>query len=75
MSVENEEKYSMIYLLEMSKAKAKKTKMAVDLNAPPPPSLLALFWNVLGIIVGLAMAYHHKWYQYIQAHYYINIYN
>jgi len=27
---------------------------------------LSLIWNIVGILVGLAIAYHHTWYLYIQ---------
>ena len=31
-----------------------------------PVDVLSLIWNIVGVLVGLAIAYHHTWYLYIQ---------
>jgi hypothetical protein len=28
--------------------------------------VLSMIWNIVGVLVGLAIAYHHTWYLYIQ---------
>ena len=47
------------------KSKEKEVKK-VDTGKRVEVNVLSLIWNVIGVLVGLAIAYHHTWYLYIQ---------
>ena len=50
----------------MAKAKKKVKAIAESEVTTPPLSLINLFWNIIGVVVGCALAYHHCWYVYMQ---------
>jgi hypothetical protein len=35
-------------------------------SGKPSVDVLSMIWNIVGVLVGLAIAYHHTWYLYIQ---------
>ena len=49
----------------MAKGKAKSTKKPAP-EVKSPLNVGTLVWNILGVIIGCALAYHHVWYVYIQ---------
>lgn len=48
------------------KSKEKEVKKADTGCGRGEVNVLSLIWNVIGVLVGLAIAYHHTWYLYIQ---------
>ena len=48
------------------KSKEKDVKKLDSRIGKSSVDVLSLIWNIVGVLVGLAIAYHHTWYLYIQ---------